>query len=76
MRFGFLDAWKRWRDKDRYNLNKIREVDERQKHKELLRVEEDSPTAAPRTLIYCHHCGASMSHVHSICPDCATPLGQ
>lgn len=76
MKFPFLDAWRRWRDKGRYDLNKLRQVDERIKQKESAEPEPDSPTAAPRTLIYCHHCGDSMSQAYSICPGCGTPLGR
>lgn len=42
--------------------------------------EEEDPAAVhsatgPNDLLYCHHCGASMSQRHAICPECGNRLG-
>lgn len=71
----FLEAWRKWRDKGRYDLNKLREVDAQLKTR-AEEPEEDAPTVAERNLIYCRHCGASMAQKYSICPDCGVPLGR
>ncbi len=34
--------------------------------------EEDVPDG---DLLYCHHCGAAMSEVYSLCPSCGRHLG-
>ena len=75
MPFPLLEAWRKWRNRGRYDLNKLREVDEREKNRPE-EPEEDAPTAAPRNHIYCRHCGAAMSQKYSICPDCGVPLGS
>ncbi len=78
MRFPFFDAWRQRLNRKRYDLNTLRVVDERMKTREQQREEPeaDTPKAAERNHIYCHHCGASMSQKYSICPDCGIPLGS
>ena len=78
MPFPFLNAWRKWRDRSRYNLSKLREVDTRLKIKTQNKEgpEADAHIAAARNHIYCHHCGASMSQAYSICPECGIALGS
>lgn len=78
MSFPFLDAWRRWRNRSRYDLSKLREVDTLLKTKAQNKAEPeaDAPLAAAHNHIYCHHCGSSMSQAYSICPECGIPLGS
>lgn len=78
MQFPFLDAWRKWRDRSRYDLGKLREVDEQFKTKaqKALEPEADAAFAAARNHIYCHHCGSSVSQSYCICPECGIPLGS
>ena len=75
MAFPLLEAWRKWRNRNRYDLNKLRIVDERQKARPE-EPEADAPTAAPRNHAYCRHCDSSMSQAYSICPHCGIPLGS
>lgn len=75
MRFPLIEALRNLRNRSRYDLNKLREVDARDKARPE-EPEEDAPTAAPRNHVYCRHCGASMSQKYSICPECGIPLGS
>ncbi len=48
---------------------------------DLTRLWDDPPlepeeTNHVRDMIYCHRCGSSMSEVHSVCPQCGSPLGS
>ena len=78
MTFPFLNAWRNWRNRRRYDLSQLRQVDAKLKAREAQQEapEADDPKAAPRNHIYCRHCGDSMSEAYSICPSCGVPLGS
>jgi uncharacterized paraquat-inducible protein A len=67
---ALLPAVAQWRRErpDPYDLSRLWE--EAPEEGEPEEVEEDDG------LLYCHRCGAAMSKVYSICPECGTPLGS
>jgi hypothetical protein len=59
-----------WREReDPYDLNRLWDTPP---------AEPETPQETPddASLVYCHRCGASMSDVHAICPQCHNFLGS